>query len=118
VELMLELGFDPAAKSIMTDGGTALHAASWQGAVDCVASILRRPAGRALLAVNDPTYHATPLGWCCHGSVNRRNPRGEYPSVARLLIDAGAPLNADVTEREASEEVEAVIDEALRGRRQ
>jgi hypothetical protein len=102
----------------MTDGGSALHAAAWQGALDCAASILRRPAGRALLEVRDPRYRATPLGWCCHGSVNQRNPRGDYAAVARLLIDAGAPLDADVVEREASEEVEAVIDAALpQGRR-
>jgi ankyrin repeat protein len=118
VELMLALGFDPAAKSMMTDGGSALHAAAWQGAPDCVGSILRRPAGRALLEVRDPTYRATPLGWCCHGSVYRRNPHGAYGAVARLLIEAGAPLDAEVVEREASDEVEAVIDDALpQGRR-
>jgi ankyrin repeat protein len=114
VRLMLELGFDPSAKSFMTDGGSALHAAAWQGAADCVEAILGHPAGPALLTVRDPTYRATPLGWCCHGSVNRRNPRGDYGAVARLLIDAGAPLDPEVTERDMSDEVETVIFEAQR----
>jgi hypothetical protein len=26
--------------------------------------------GRALLEARDSTYQGTPLGWCCHGSVN------------------------------------------------
>jgi ankyrin repeat protein len=116
VELMLDLGFDPAAKSRQTDGGSALHAAAWQGAADCAAAILRHPGARALLAVKDPTYQSSPLGWCCHGSVNRRNPQGDYPTVARLLIDAGAPLEPEVTERDASEEVEALIEAAARSR--
>lgn len=116
VKLMLQLGFDPSARSFMTDGGTALHAAAWQGAVDCVAAILDHPAAPALLTVRDPTYRATPLGWCCHGSINRRNPRGDYAAVTRMLIAAGAPLDADVIGRDASDEVEAVIEEAVHSR--
>ena len=112
VKLMLKLGFDPAAKSMMTEGGSALHAAAWQGAVECVAAILADPKGPPLLVVRDPTFSATPLGWCCHGSLNRRNPLGDYPAVARLLIEAGAPLDADSRGRDASDEVEAVIYEA------
>jgi hypothetical protein len=113
VELLLDLGFDPAAKSMHTDGGSALHAAAWQGAADCVAAILRHPGAKALLEVLDPTYHASPLGWCLHGSVNRRNPRGDYVAVARLLLDAGARVDDDVEGRDASDEVRAVIDQAL-----
>lgn len=116
VELMIELGFDPAAKSMITDGGSALHSAAWQGSAECVAAILRHPSARALLTVRDPTYKGTPLGWCLHGSLNRRNPRGDYAAVARLMIDAGAPLDAEVTEREMSEEVEAVIEAASASR--
>ena len=111
----MELGFDPAAKSMHTDGGSALHAAAWQGAVDCVAAILRHPGAKALLEVRDPTYHGTPLGWCLHGSVNRRNPRGDYVAVARLLLDAGARVDDDVEGRDASDEVREVIDQAQRG---
>ena len=67
-----------------------------------------------MLAVRDPTYRATPLGWCLHGSLNRQNPRGDYVAVAKLLLDAGAPIDDDVENREASDEVREVIDQAQR----
>jgi ankyrin repeat protein len=111
VEVLLDLGFDPAVKSRHTDGGSALHAAAWQGATDCVAAILRHPGAKALLEVRDPTYRASPLGWCLHGSLNRRNPRGDYVAVARLLLAAGARVDDDVDGRDASDEVREAIDQ-------
>jgi len=111
VELMLELGFDPAVPSASgPTGGTALHCAAWQGSVDCVAALLRYPAGRALIETREATYHGTPLSWCSHGSRNCGNPRADHAEVARLLLAAGAkPL----PNMEASEDVQAVIDDAL-----
>lgn len=88
VELMLELGFDPAAPG--PHGGSALHCAAWEGSVACVRAILRHARGRALVNVRDATFGGTPLGWCRHGSENRCNPGGDYAAVARLLLDAGA----------------------------
>jgi ankyrin repeat protein len=104
VELMLELGFDPGTPG--HDSGTALHCAAWQGSASTVTAILATPAGRALLTVRDAHYSSSPLGWCCHGSVN--GPRGgEHPAVARALLEAGAPLEM----LESSEEVEHVLSE-------
>jgi hypothetical protein len=115
VELMLDLGFDPAVVSAAThNGGTALHCAAWQGSAACVAAILRHPSGRALLEVRDPSYHGTPLHWCGHGSVHRGNPRGEYAPIARMLIDAGAHVAPEVAEWTGSDEFHEVIDDALR----
>lgn len=88
VDLMLSLGFDPAARG--QDGGTALHCAAWQGAARCVEAALRHPAVRALVEDRDPVHDSMPLGWCCHGAVHCRNPRGDYPAVATLLLEAGA----------------------------
>lgn len=106
VELMLELGFDPAAKSVSgPTGGTALHCAAWQGSVESVAAILRYPSGRALLEVRDDTFQGTPLGWCCHGSLN--GPRADHAGVARLLLAAGARVGPDP---EASDAVLEAID--------
>jgi hypothetical protein len=114
VELMLELGFDPAALGATAhDGGSALHCAAWQGSAACVAAILRRPSGRALLEVRDLRYNTTPLYWCCHGSVNRGNPRGEYAEIARQLIAAGARVGPEMLEWEGSEEFMAAIEEAV-----
>jgi ankyrin repeat protein len=104
VALMLELGFEATTPG--QDLGTVLHCAAWQGEADCVAVVLRHPAGRALVAVEDATHHSTPLGWCCHGSLHCRNARGDYPAVARLLIEAGAKPADDL---EASPEVMAVL---------
>jgi ankyrin repeat protein len=91
VELMLELGFDPAAESASgPTGGTALHCAAWEGSVACTTALLRHPSGRALVAAPDSTYGGTPLHWCCHGSVHGGNPRADHVEVARLLLAAGA----------------------------
>jgi ankyrin repeat protein len=116
VELMLDLGFDPSVRSASgPTGGSALHCAAWQGSIDCVAAILRRPAGRALLEVRDPTYRGTPLSWCSHGSANSGDRRADHAAVARMLIAAGARLNPEMADWEGSDAFMAVIDEALRG---
>jgi ankyrin repeat protein len=106
VALMLELGFDP--RTVGHDGGTALHCASWEGSAESVAALLRHPDARNLVTIQDAHYGATPLGWCCHGSVHG-NPQHEHAHVARLLLDAGAIPGKDASH--ASEEVEAVLTE-------
>ena len=116
VELMLELGFDPSVPSASgPTGGTALHCATWEGSVACVASILRRPAGRALLEVQESTYGGTPLSWCSHGSANCGRKDADHAAVARMLIAAGARLDPAMADWEGSDAFMAVIDEALRG---
>ena len=116
VELMLDLGFDPAVPSgPRLTGGNALHSAAWEGSVECVASILRRPAGRELLTVRDATYGGPPLGWCAHGSTNCGNPRADHAGVARLLIEAGAPVDPEAAEWEGSDAFQAVISDVLLG---
>lgn len=111
VELMLELGFDPAVPSESGPrGGTALHCAAWEGSVECVAAILRYPAGRSLIEARDSTYRGTPLSWCCHGSVNCGNPRADHAEVARLLLAAGA--RADPEMAGCSDAMQVVLDEA------
>ena len=105
VELMLSLGFPIDATG--QDSGTALHCAAWQGAVDCVAALLRHEGGVALLTRRDGTHGGTPLGWCCHGSQNSRNSEGDYSAVARLLLEAGSPI--DWKPGDASGELDDVI---------
>ena len=115
VELMLELGFDPAVPSVSgPTGGTALHCAAWEGSVACVAAILGHPAGRALLEIRETTYGGTPLSWCSHGSAHCGNPRADHPTVARLLLAAGARLDPAMADWEGSEAFMEVIAEALR----
>jgi ankyrin repeat protein len=115
VELLLELGFDPSLPSASgPTGGTALHCAAWEGSVDCVAAILRYPAGRALIDTRETTHNGTPLSWCSHGSVNCGNPKADYAGVARLLIAAGAKLDREMLEWDGSGAFMAVIKNALR----
>jgi ankyrin repeat protein len=112
VELMLELGFDPSAPSASgPTGGNALHCAAWQGSVRSVAALLSYPSGRALLNVREPMYQGTPLSWCCHGSRNCGDPRADHAGVARLLLDAGAPIDPKLTD--CSDEMQAVLTDAL-----
>lgn len=112
VELMLELGFDPAVPSISgPTSGTALHCAAWEGSVECVAAILRYPSGRALIDTRESTYQGTPLSWCCHGSRNCGNPRADHAEVARLLLAAGTRPDPHLTE--CSDAMQAVLDAAM-----
>jgi ankyrin repeat protein len=104
VALMSELGFDPRTPG--HDGGTALHCAAWEGSVETVAALLARPDARSLVAIKDPKYGATPLGWCCHGS-RYGNTSHDHAGVAKLLLEAGARPGPDTSE--ASESVEAVL---------
>ena len=112
VALMLELGFDPSAPG--HDSGTALHVAAWQGSVETVKILLDHPIGRTLVSAKEGRYGATPLGWCCHGSVHG-NTSHDHAGVARLLVDAGAELGHDAAE--ASPSVQAVLAEARNSRR-
>lgn len=93
VELMMDLGFDPAARG--HDGGTALHCAAWEGSVACVEAILRHERGRRLVDDRDPHYDGTPLGWCRHGALHCGNPSADHATVARRLLEAGAEPPAD-----------------------
>ena len=104
VALMIELGFDPRVTG--HDSGTALHCAAWEGSAETVAAVLRHRDSRALVAIRDAHYGATPLGWCCHGS-RFGNTSHDHPGVARLLLDAGARPGPDTTE--ASPSVEAIL---------
>jgi ankyrin repeat protein len=104
VALMSELGFDPRTPG--HDGGTALHCAAWEGSADTVAVLLRRRDARDLVSIRDARYNATPLGWCCHGSMFG-NTKHDHAGVAKLLLEAGARPGPDMSE--ASPSVEAVI---------
>jgi len=95
VELMLGLGFDPAARG--HDGGNALHCAAWEGSVACVEAILCHPCHAELVRDRDPSYDSTPLGWCCHGATQCGNPQADHATVARRLLEAGAEPPADTS---------------------
>jgi ankyrin repeat protein len=105
VELMLGLGLDPSTPG--QDGGTVLHCAAWKGSAACVEVALRDARARALVERRDPVHGGTPLGWCCHGARHCASPEGDYPAVARLLLDAGAHPGPNL--EDAPEDVLAVV---------
>ncbi|HEX5073319.1 MAG TPA: ankyrin repeat domain-containing protein [Gemmatimonadaceae bacterium] len=107
VAAMVELGFDPRTPG--HDSGTALHCAAWEGSPATVAALLRHPEAKALVSIKDAHYGATPLGWCCHGSLHG-NRAHDHANVARLLLDAGARPGRDTTD--ASPAVRSVIASA------
>jgi len=91
-DLMIRVGFDPAAQAAGVDGGTALHAACWVGNLPMVERLLAH--GGVPVDTRDPTHGSTPLGWAAFGSVHRRATGGDYPAVAGRLVAAGADITA------------------------
>lgn len=85
VTVMLELGFDPNQTN--SKNITALHNACWWGRIRAVRALL---AHGARIDVVENEYQARPLGWAVHGSLNCRNPEGNYPETVSLLLKAGA----------------------------
>lgn len=109
VMLMLDLGFDPLAKG--PEGGNVLHSAAWRGLADLVDRVLAHPhvspVRDEIIAAKDTSFGSTPLGWCCHGSTNCRNPKGDYPRIARALVAAGSVIGPNLDS--ASAEVKAAL---------
>jgi ankyrin repeat protein len=96
VRLMLEAGWPVDARD--RQGATALHWAAWHGNAEMTRDILRY---KPPLEIGDDEYHAKPLGWAIHGSLNgwHRN-TGDYGATLEALLQAG------VLHPTASEDVE------------
>ncbi len=104
VALMLELGFDPRTPG--QDTGSALHCAAWEGSAETVRVLLGHADAHELLNLRDARHQGSPLGWCCHGS-RFGNRTHDHAAVARLLLEAGAPLEPGL---EATPAVARVLD--------
>jgi ankyrin repeat protein len=93
LRLMLEAGLPIDARG--QHNATALHWAAWHGDALSVKLLLEH---HAPLESNDNDYEATPIQWAMHGSENGwRCREGDYAGVARLLINAGAKIPANIT---------------------
>ena len=86
---MIDAGFPVQAAGPSRQ--TALHWASWHGWRETVEALLSR--GAVVDAVEEE-HGGTPLVWAIHGSDNSPNPKGDYPGVVRLLLEAGADVTA------------------------
>jgi ankyrin repeat protein len=87
LETMLARGFDPRATD--KDGVTALHRAAMAGHPAAVKLLLTFGAPVDAL---DGMFAAPPLVWAVEGRGHAQ-PDADHVAVARLLIDAGSPVD-------------------------
>jgi ankyrin repeat protein len=88
VRLMLAAGWPTDARG--QHGGTPLHWAAFHGNAEMSKVILRYDPP---LERTDTDFHATPLGWAIHGSMNGWHCRtGNYGATVEVLLKAGAKL--------------------------
>jgi hypothetical protein len=86
IELMLKLGFDVNTRG--GEGFTPVGHAALRGHVDTVQLLIARGAD---LEIRNQ-YGGTALEGCQWGSLNFRDPKGDYPACAEALVRAGAKL--------------------------
>lgn len=106
LETMLACGFDPNHPDEEI-GKTALHAAAKEGRPESVSLLL---AHGASVSVRDREFHGQPLIWAADGLRSHTADHGDYRQVARLLLDAGSPVEWEVGE-EPSQEILDIIRE-------
>jgi ankyrin repeat protein len=87
LETMLARGFDPSVKD--KDGVTPLHRAAMEGHPEAVKTLLRFGAPNDAL---DGMFAAPPIVWAVEGRTHAQ-PGTDHVAVARLLIDAGSPVD-------------------------
>lgn len=102
LELMLICGLDPN-RGDDEIGKTALHAAAMEGHVDAVRVLL---AHGASVAARDREFHGQPLVWAADGARTHGQNGRDYDGVARLLLEAGSPVDWEP----GGEPAEAVVD--------
>jgi ankyrin repeat protein len=90
VEVMLDLGFPLETRG--DDGGTALHAAAYNGSAQTVRLLLERGAD---IEARDTTWNDTPLGWAAVGSGERprTNKNADWIETIQTLLEHGASTN-------------------------
>lgn len=102
LDAMLACGFDPN-RGDEEIGKTALHAAAMEGWSDAVRVLL---AHGASVSVRDREFHGQPLVWAADGFRNHGSNGHDYAGVARLLLDAGSPVDW----QEGEEPSQAITD--------
>jgi hypothetical protein len=105
LQLLLTAGWP--ASAVMDTGHTALHFAAWHGNAEAVRELI---AHNAPINVFETEHGGSPLAWALHGSLNSwERDKGDYPTVTRALLAAGANIPKPERPFEATEEVLAII---------
>ena len=105
LETMLACGFDPNHPDDEI-GKTPLHAAAHEGRPESVRLLL---AHGASVSARDREFHGQPLVWAADGFRSHAPDHRDYGQVARLLLDAGSPVDWQTGE-EPAEEIVEIID--------
>jgi ankyrin repeat protein len=94
IQYLLDQGIDAATRLPRKgDGQSALHVAAYQGHVELVQLLLQRGAPVNLV---DETFGTTPVVWALHAwLVEERGETGNYRQVLKLLVEAGAHVQAE-----------------------
>ncbi|HWB32626.1 MAG TPA: ankyrin repeat domain-containing protein [Acidobacteriaceae bacterium] len=109
VAMRILLGAGWPADAVADTGHTALHFAAWHGNAEMVRQLLTH---HAHVDVYEMEHGGSPLGWTLHGSQHSwARESGNYPAVARALLDAGAKIPVSEASLEAAEEVLEVLRE-------
>ncbi len=103
LETMLDCGFD-VNQGDEEIGKTALHAAAMAGRANSVRTLLARGAS---VTVRDREFRAQPLIWAAESARSKGGDDEEYREVARLLLEAGSPVD---WEPPTDEPAEGVLD--------
>ncbi len=110
IRVFHKVGFDINFIGSKEWDATALHYAGWNGCFEAVAVLLALGA-KPVIAANQPE-DGPPLGWAIHGSEFCGNKKGDYVSIVRALIKAGAtPFEYQLNM--GSDEVKEVLLEHL-----
>ena len=104
LETMLACGFD-ANHPDDEIGKTPLHAAAHEGRPESVRVLL---AHGASVSVRDREFHGQPLVWAADGLRSHVPDHRDYALVARLLLEAGSPVEWETGEEPAEEIVEII----------
>jgi ankyrin repeat protein len=104
LETMLACGFDPNHPDDEI-GKTPLHAAAHEGWPASVRLLL---AHGASVSARDREFHGQPLVWAADGFRTRGPDHRDFGLVARLLLDAGSPVEWETGEEPAQEIVEII----------
>ena len=103
LEAMLVAGFDPNRPDAGI-GKTVLHSAAGEGWPEVVRVLL---AHGASVHIRDREFNGQPLVWAAEGSRHREG--RDFAAVAKLLLDAGSPVDWQTPQPEPAEGITDIV---------